>query len=142
MKVSDILKAKGNIVIFSVTGDVSVYEAVKIMGEKNIGALVVMENNELKGIISERDYARKIVLKGKLSRETLVKEIMTEQVITVTPEDSIDKCMELMSQKHIRHLPIIDDTKVVSMISIGDVVNAIIESQKETIEQLKNYITG
>ena len=141
MKVSDILQAKGNI-IFSVTGDITVYEAVKIMGEKNIGALVVMEEGELKGIISERDYARKIVLKGKLSRETLVKEIMTEQVITVAPADSIDKCMELMSQKHIRLLPIVDNKKVLGMISIGDVVNAIIDSQKETIEQLKNYISG
>jgi len=140
MKVSDILQLKGQR-IFSVTGDVTVYEAVKIMGEKNIGALVVMSGDELNGIISERDYARKIVLKGKASRDTLVKDIMTEQVITVTPEDHIDKCMELMSQKHIRHLPIIDAGKVVGMISIGDVVNAVIASQKETIEQLKNYIT-
>lgn len=140
MKVSDILKGKGNI-IYSVTGDVSVYEAIKTMGEKNIGALVVIEDDELKGIISERDYARKIVLKGKLSRETLVKEIMTEQVITVVPEDSIDKCMELMSAKHIRHLPIVGSGKVLGMISIGDVVNAVIASQKETIEQLKSYIT-
>ena len=140
MKVSDILHAKGQL-IFSVTGDVTVYEAVKIMGEKNIGALVVMNGDELNGIISERDYARKIVLKGKASRDTLVKDIMTEQVITVTPDDHIDKCMELMSQKHIRHLPIIDAGKVVGMISIGDVVNAVIASQKETIEQLKNYIT-
>ena len=140
MNVSDILKGKGNI-IYSVTGDVSVYEAIKTMGEKNIGALVVIEDDELKGIISERDYARKIVLKGKLSRETLVKEIMTEQVITVVPEDSIDKCMELMSAKHIRHLPIVGSGKVLGMISIGDVVNAVIASQKETIEQLKSYIT-
>jgi len=140
MKVSDILQGKGNI-IYSVTGDVTVYEAIKLMGEKNIGALVVLEGDQLNGIISERDYARKIVLKGKLSRETLVKDIMTQEVITVSPEDSIDKCMELMSSKHIRHLPIIDSGKVVGMISIGDVVNAVIASQKETIEQLKNYIT-
>jgi len=140
MKVSDILQVKGQR-IFSVTGDVTVYEAVKIMGEKNIGALVVMSGDELNGIISERDYARKIVLKGKASRDTLVKDIMTEQVITVTPEDHIDKCMELMSQKHIRHLPIVNAGRVVGMISIGDVVNAVIASQKETIEQLKNYIT-
>ena len=140
MKVSDILQVKGQR-IFSVTGDVTVYEAVMIMGEKNIGALVVMDADKLSGIISERDYARKIVLKGKASRDTLVKEIMTEKVITVSPEDHIDKCMELMSQKHIRHLPIIDGEKVIGMISIGDVVNAIIASQKETIEQLKNYIT-
>jgi CBS domain-containing protein len=140
MKVSDILQRKGNI-IYSVPGDVSVYEAVKMMGEKNIGALVVLSGDELSGIISERDYARKIVLKGKASRDTLVKDIMTEQVITVVPEDNIDKCMELMSAKHIRHLPIIDNGKVIGMISIGDVVNAVIASQKETIEHLKNYIT-
>ena len=140
MKVSDILQAKGRN-IYSVTGEVTVYEAVKIMGEKNIGALVVMEAEALKGIISERDYARKIVLKGKSSRETLVKDIMTEQVITVASEDQIERCMELMSAKHIRHLPIVDNGKVIGMISIGDVVNAIIDSQKETIEQLKNYIS-
>ena len=140
MKVSDILKVKGQR-IFSVTGDVTVYEAIKVMGEKNIGALIVMDGDTLNGIISERDYARKIVLKGKSSRETLVKEIMTAQVITVAPGDHIDKCMELMSQKHIRHLPIVDADKVIGMISIGDVVNAIIASQKETIEHLKNYIT-
>ena len=140
MKVSDILKGKGSIV-YSVPGDVSVYEAIKVMGEKNIGALVVLYGDELSGIISERDYARKIVLKGKASRDTLVKDIMTAQVITVVPEDSIDKCMELMSVKHIRHLPIIDNGKVVGMISIGDVVNAVIASQKETIEHLQNYIT-
>ena len=140
MKVSDILQAKGRN-IYSVTGEVTVYEAVKIMGEKNIGALVVMEAEALKGIISERDYARKIVLKGKSSRETLVKDIMTEQVITVASEDHIERCMELMSAKHIRHLPIVDNGKIIGMISIGDVVNAIIDSQKETIEQLKNYIS-
>ena len=140
MKVSDILQGKRNIV-YSVPGDVSVYEAVKVMGEKNIGALVVLTGDELSGIISERDYARKIVLKGKASRDTLVRDIMTEQVITVVPDDSIDKCMELMSAKHIRHLPIIDGGKVVGMISIGDVVNAVIASQKETIEHLQNYIT-
>ena len=140
MKVSDILQAKGKN-IYSVTGEVSVYEAIRIMGEKNIGALVVMDADALKGIISERDYARKIVLKGKSSRETMVKDIMTAQVITVAPEDQIEICMELMSEKHIRHLPIVDNGKVTGMISIGDVVNAIIASQKETIEHLKNYIT-
>lgn len=139
MKVSDILQGKGYN-IFSVSGDVSVYEAIKMMGEKNIGALVVMTGDELSGIISERDYARKIVLKGKASRDTLVKDIMTEEVITVGPDDLMDRCMELMSEKHIRHLPIVNNGKVVGMISIGDVVNAVIASQKETIEHLQNYI--
>ncbi|HMC99386.1 MAG TPA: CBS domain-containing protein, partial [Ferruginibacter sp.] len=125
----------------SVTGSITVYEAIKLMGEKNIGALVVIEEDQLKGIISERDYARKIVLKGKLSRETRVSEIMTEKVITVVSDDTIDKCMELMTANHIRHLPIVEDNKVIGMISIGDVVNSIIDSQKETIDQLKSYIT-
>ena len=139
MKVSDILKSKGN-KIYSVTGQVSVYEAIKEMSEKNIGAILVIEDEKLKGILSERDYARKIVLKGKLSRETLVKDIMTEHVLTVTTDDTIEKCMEIMTQKHIRHLPIVENDRVLGMISIGDVVNGIIESQKETIAHLQNYI--
>ncbi len=140
MKVSDILKVKGS-PIYSVSGDVTVYDAIKIMGEKNIGALMVIEGDKLTGILSERDYARKIVLKGKASRETMVKEIMTGNVITVSPDDTIEKCMELMSANHFRHLPVTDSDKVAGMISIGDVVNAIIQSQKETIEQLTSYIS-
>jgi len=140
MKVSDILNYKGNNV-YSVTGDITVYEALKIMGEKNVGALLVMEGERLKGIISERDYARKIILKGKLSRETLVKEIMTQNVITVLPEDEIEKCMELMSGRKIRHLPVLKDDKVLGVISITDVVTAIIEMQKNTIAQLESYIS-
>lgn len=140
MNVSDILKGKSNN-IYSVTGQISVYEAIKVMGEKNIGALLIMEDEKLMGILSERDYARKVVLKGKASRETMVKDIMTEQVLTVTGADSIETCMEIMTQKHIRHLPIVENGKVLGMISIGDVVNAIIRMQKETIEQLKNYIS-
>lgn len=139
MKVSDILKGKsGN--IYSITGGVSVYEAIKVMGEKNVGALVVIEGEKLTGILSERDYARKVVLKGKSSRETMVKDIMTENVLTVTTADTIETCMEIMTQKHIRHLPILEEGKVLGMISIGDVVNAIIKTQKETIEHLKSYI--
>jgi len=140
MKVSNILQIKGS-KVYSVTGQVSVYEAIKSMGEKNIGAILVMEEEKLTGILSERDYARKIVLKGKSSRETLVKEIMTENVLTVTGEDTIEKCMAIMSEKHIRHLPVVENDKVLGMISIGDVVNAIIESQKETIAHLQNYIS-
>ena len=139
MKVSNILQVKGN-KVFSVTGDVTFYEAIKVMGEKNIGALLVMGNDKMSGILSERDYARKIVLKGKSSRETLVKEIMTEEVLTVSSADTIEKCMAIMTEKHIRHLPVVDNDKVVGMISIGDVVNAIIETQKETIAHLQNYI--
>jgi|SRR5436190_6925373 len=140
MKVSNILKVKGNNV-YSVTGQVSVFEAIKEMSEKNIGAILVIENEKLTGILSERDYARKIVLKGKLSRETLVKDIMTENVLTVTTDDTIEKCMAIMTEKHIRHLPVVENNKVLGMISIGDVVNGIIETQKETIAHLQNYIT-
>ncbi len=140
MKVSNILQVKGN-KVYSVPGQVSVYEAIKEMSEKNIGAILVMEGEKLTGILSERDYARKIVLKGKLSRETLVKDIMTENVLTVTTEDTIEKCMGIMTEKHIRHLPVVENDKVLGMISIGDVVNGIIETQKETIAHLQNYIT-
>ena len=140
MKVSDILKAKGSNV-YSITSGLTVLEALKVMGEKNIGALLVIENEQLLGIISERDYARKIVLKGKSSSDTLVKEIMTENVISVSPDDNIEKCMELMSGKKIRHLPVLIENKVNGVISITDVVTAIIESQKETISHLQNYIS-
>ena len=118
----------------------SVYDAIKVMGEKNIGALLIMEGDKHTGILSERDYARKVVLKGKSSRETPVKDIMTEQVLTVTPGDTIEKCMAIMTDKHIRHLPVVEDSRVLGMISIGDVVNSIIESQKETIAHLQSYI--
>ncbi len=142
MKVSDILQKKGNNV-FSVSSQTTVYDALKSMSEKNIGALLVIDNDELEGIISERDYARKIILKGKTSHDTTVEEIMTdkEKVITVMPDDGLEKCMELMSKHHIRHLPVVKSNKVFGMVSIGDVVKAIIESQKETITHLQNYIS-
>ena len=140
LKVADILTTKGKNV-YSVTPDTSVYEALTIMGQKNIGALMVIQGDELKGIFSERDYARKVVLVNRNSRETLISEIMTSNVITVSPTDSIDHCMELMSGKKIRHLPVADNGKVAGLISISDVVTAIIESQKETISYLHNYIS-
>jgi CBS domain-containing protein len=140
MKVAEILQTKGS-KVFSITSDITVYEALKAMGEKNIGALLVIEGQQLMGIISERDYARKIILKGKSSHDTLVKEIMTENVISISPEDSIEKCMELMSERHIRHLPVMKDGIVTGIISITDVVTAIIASQKETISYLHNYIS-
>lgn len=140
MKVAEILSAKGGNV-FSITGDITVYEALKAMGEKNIGALLVIENHQLVGIISERDYARKIILKGKSSHDTLVKEIMTQKVISVSPDDNIEKCMELMSERHIRHLPVMKEGLVTGIVSITDVVTAIIASQKETISYLHNYIS-
>ena len=140
MKVAEILQAKGT-KVFSITSDITVYEALKAMGERNIGALLVIEDQQLMGIISERDYARKIILKGKSSHDTLVKEIMTEKVISISPADNIDKCMELMSERHIRHLPVMKDGIVTGIISITDVVTAIIASQKETISYLHNYIS-
>ena len=140
MKVSQILQNKGSNV-YSVSANVSVYEAIKDMAEKNIGALLIMDDEKLLGIFSERDYARKIILKGKNSHETLVQDIMTENVISVSPDDNIDKCMELMSERKIRHLPVIKDNKVVGVISITDVVTAIIAIQKETISHLHEYIS-
>lgn len=140
LKVAEILKSKGNNII-SVFPDTSVYDALVIMGQKNIGALMVIENDELVGIFSERDYARKVVLVNRTSRETLISEIMTKDVITVSTADSIEHCMELMSGRKIRHLPVEDQGKVVGIISIGDVVTAIIESQKETISLLHDYIS-
>ena len=139
MKVSDILRSKGNH-IYWIAPESTVYDALHIMGEKNIGALLVLVNDQLRGIFSERDYARKIVLKGKTSFDTLVQEIMTENVITIHPDDTLEHCMEVMSENHIRHLPVLREREVCGVISITDVVTAIIESQKETIEYLHNYI--
>jgi CBS domain-containing protein len=140
LKVADILKTKGSNV-FSVLPDSSVYDALKIMGEKNIGALMVIENDELKGIFSERDYARKVVLVNRTSRDTKISEIMTSNVVTISPSDTIDHCMEQMSQKRIRHLPVALDGKITGIISISDVVTAIIQMQKETISHLHDYIS-
>ena len=140
LKVAEILKSKGNKII-SVSPNTSVYDALVIMGQKNIGALMVMEQDELVGIFSERDYARKVVLVNRTSRETLISDIMTVTVITVSASDTIEHCMELMSVRKIRHLPVEDLGKVIGIISIGDVVTAIIESQKETISLLHDYIS-
>lgn len=141
MTVNQILSTKGNNV-YSIVSTISVYGAIKVMGEKNVGAILVIENDQLKGILSERDYARKIVLKDKSSKNTLVHEIMVSKVITVKPTDDLDYCMELMSSNRIRHLPVVDDNKVIGLISIGDVVKSIIEKQKETIQLLDSYING
>jgi len=141
MKVKDILKAKGNVAL-SVTPDTLIFDALHLMSEKNVGALLVMENEKLVGIFSERDYARKIILKGRNSLDTEVREIMTEDVFTVTPEETIDQCMILMSGKRIRHLPVVQGSEVVGVISIGDVVKFIIEEQETVIEHFKVYISG
>ena len=140
-KVCDILKTKGS-ATFSITPDTMVYEALEMMFEKNVSALVVLENEKLVGIFTERDYARKIILKGKASKETRIGEIMTEGLITVTPDSTIDSCMRLMTGRFIRHLPVIENDQLVRIISIGDVVKFIIEEQKFIIENMEHYITG
>ncbi|CAA9199121.1 Inosine-5'-monophosphate dehydrogenase [Flavobacterium bizetiae] len=140
MTVNQILNAKGKNV-YSVLSTTTVYEALKVMGEKNIGAILVIDNNDLKGILSERDYARKIVLKDKSSKETYVHEIMESNVFSVKLSDNLENCMELMSTKRIRHLPVLEDGTVVGIVSISDVVKAIIEIQKDTINHLNSYIS-
>ncbi|MBX7221006.1 MAG: CBS domain-containing protein [Blastocatellia bacterium] len=120
----------------------TVFEALTMMAQKEVGALCVTENEKLVGILSERDYARKVILKGKTSRETLVGEIMTGDVITVRPEQSIDECMTLMTDKRLRHLPVVVDEKLVGIISIGDVVKDVISEQQHHIKQLEMYISA
>lgn len=141
MTVNQILSTKGNDV-YSVVSTISVYDAIKIMSEKNVGAILVIEEGQLKGIFSERDYARKVILKDKSSKTTMIKEIMVSNVFTVQPTDDLDNCMEMMISRRIRHLPVVEDDKVIGLISIGDVVKCIIEKQKETIQLLDSYING
>lgn len=128
--------------VFSVSPQTTVFEALEVMMNKNISALVVMEGPKLKGIFTERDYARKIVLKGKSSKDTTVSEIMTADLIVIKPQDSIEHCMNIMTEKHIRHLPVMENDLVCGMISIGDAVKSIIEVQRSTIEQLETYINS
>lgn len=128
--------------VFSVTASSSVLEALHLMMEKNISALLIIEDHKLLGIFTERDYARKIILHGRSSAETLIREVMTADPITVRPADSIDLCMEIMTDKHIRHLPVANENQVLGMVSIGDVVKFIIADQKLTISQLESYISS
>jgi CBS domain-containing protein len=143
-KVKDLLKSKKK-EVFSISPKLVVYDAVAMMGEKEIGALMVVdEKGEVLGIITERDYARKVVLKGKRAQETLVEEIMTpaEKMFTVKPDTSVEDCMVLITGKHVRHLPVYDNGKYIGLISIGDVVKSIISEQEMLIEHLSNYIAG
>ena len=135
----EILAAKGH-PLLSVPPDATVFDALVMMAEKNVGALVVLEGEKLAGIFSERDYARKIILLGKASKETLVREIMTDRVLCVSPAQSIEECMALMTEKRIRHLPVLDHKKVIGVISIGDVIKEVISEQKFIIAQLESYI--
>jgi len=129
--------------IWSVPPEATVFEALQLMAEKDVGALLVMEGEKLVGIFSERDYARKVILQDRSSRQTRVREIMTAQVVCVSPEQTLDECMALMTARHIRHLPVVDsDERVVGVISIGDVVKAVISDQALLISHLHNYILG
>ena len=139
--VRQLLQAKGGDV-WSIAPDAWVFDALKLMADKGIGSLLVLEGEKLVGILSERDYARKVILKDKSSMDTPVKEIMTREVITIRPEQSIQECMELMTDKRVRHLPVLANERLMGVISIGDVVKAIISQQEFMIDQLERYIEG
>ena len=140
--VSDILKSKAEAVVHSIGPTASVFEALQRMADKRIGALLVMEGEEIVGILTERDYARKIALLGRTSALTLVRDVMTKSVMFVKPAQTSQQCMALMTDNRLRHLPVVDDGKLVGLISIGDLVKDIISEQQFTIEQLEHYITG
>ncbi len=138
--VGQVLKSKGNTYWF-VSPTTTAYEALEVMAEKNVGALLVIDGNTLRGIFSERDYARKVILKGKSSKSTEVRELMTSPPICIGPEKSLRECMVLMTKNHIRHVPVMDHRGLVGLVSIGDIVSSIISDQEATIEELESYIT-
>jgi CBS domain-containing protein len=137
--VKEILQSKSRSVL-SIAPDASVLDALRVMADKEVGALVVLEGERLAGIFSERDYARKVILHGKASKDTPVREIMTQRVVCVRPDQSVEDCMALMTDKRIRHLPVLEDNRVIGVISIGDVVKEVISEQRFVIEQLEHYI--
>jgi CBS domain-containing protein len=137
--VKQLLQAKGNSV-HAIAPDASVLDAIKMMAEKGIGALVVLDQGRLAGVLSERDYARKVILHGRASQDTAVREIMTDKVFTVRSEQTVEDCMALMTEKRIRHLPVVDAGKLAGVVSIGDLVKEVIADREETIKQLESYI--
>jgi CBS domain-containing protein len=139
--VSGILAQKGS-TIWSIAPSAMVFDAIALMADKNVGALPVVDNDHLVGIISERDYARKVILKGKSSKETPVEEIMTRELVTARPDDGVTDCMRVMTERRVRHLPVMKEGKMVGMLSIGDVVKWLISAQAATIDNLEQYITG
>jgi len=142
-RLEDFLKLNKNRQIWTISKDQSVMQALILMSEKNIGAIIIVDNNDFPiGIFSERDYARKIILKGKSSKDTLLDEVMTKELITVTRDYKIDQCMEIMTEKRIRHLPVLENKKIVGIISIGDVLKIMIKEQKELIDNLQKFISG
>lgn len=142
MNIRQVLQRKTINTIYSVAPGETVYAALELMAAKNIGAVLVLEGGDLVGIFSERDYARKGILQGRASKDTLIRDVMTAKLITITPEQSLESCMITMADKHIRHLPVLDGEKLVGIISINDVVNTIIHDQKARISSLESYITG
>ena len=142
-RLEDFLKLNKNRQIWTISKDQSVMQALTLMSEKNIGAIIIVDDNDFPiGIFSERDYARKIILKGKSSKDTLLDEVMTKELITVTRDYKIDQCMEIMNEKRIRHLPVLENKKIVGIISIGDVLKIMIKEQKELINHLQKFITS
>lgn len=139
--VARLLDSKGHNV-WSVTPDTSVYDAIKLMADKGVGALVVLDDDRLAGIVSERDYARKVILQGRSSKDTPVRVIMTDTVISVSPDKTVDHCLALVTQKRIRHLPVLEDDHLVGILSIGDLVKSSLAEKERLIEQLESYITG
>ncbi|MBX9811265.1 MAG: CBS domain-containing protein [Burkholderiales bacterium] len=137
--VRQLLQAKGN-AIYTVTPETSVFDALKLMAEKNVGAVLVLADGRIAGIMTERDYARKVILLGKSSHDIPVREIMSEKVVTVQPGQTVEECMALMTDKRIRHLPVLDGDKLIGLLSIGDMVKEVIAEQEQTIRQLESYI--
>ena len=142
MTIDELLRTKDGKEVWSVSPDTAVYKALQEMAQKDIGAVLVVERDALAGIFSERDYARKIVLKGKSSLDTPVREVMTPEIVTITPEYTVEECMTLMTDHHIRHLPVLRNGRLVGLVSIGDIVKAIITGQAKIINSLENYIIG